>query len=137
MHFKIKIKTQPNPFGPNPETSEKKTSLSMNIYQRVERLSMPDMSPHSCYRMGSLCQIKDSFLKKKKTIFLYQQTIPKEVFEGKINNFSIHHIRKKCHFKVYFSKYLIPPPRHPQSTLQIQCILPRKGGKRGIPMIPN
>lgn len=46
MHFKIKIKTQPNLSGPSPETSEKKTSLSMNIHLRLERLSVPDIGVH-------------------------------------------------------------------------------------------
>lgn len=37
MCFKIKIKTQPSPFGTNPETSEEKNLLDFEIHQKLER----------------------------------------------------------------------------------------------------
>lgn len=43
MCFKIKIKTQPSPFGTNPETSEKKKLLDFEIHQKLERFSTLDV----------------------------------------------------------------------------------------------
>lgn len=42
MCFKIKIKTQPSPFGTTPETSEKKNLLDFEIHQKLERFPTLD-----------------------------------------------------------------------------------------------
>lgn len=92
MSFKIKIKTQPSPFGTSPETSEKKNLLDFEIHQKLERFPTLDHLTWDVVK-GGILKLDKWFIFFICNIILISINNPQERSLQK-SNFSIYHLQK-------------------------------------------